>query len=36
LSYGMKVAEIVDHVGDLNEKRSKNSLITYWSIFRHA
>lgn len=32
----MKVAEIVEHVGDLNEKRSKNALITYWSIFRHA
>lgn len=36
LSYGMRVPEILEHVADLNEKRSKRSQITYWSIRRHA
>lgn len=36
LAFGMKSSEIVEHVGDLNERRSKNNQITYWSITRHA
>lgn len=36
LAYGMKVAEIAEHVEDLNQKRPKNSQITYWSVLRHA
>jgi hypothetical protein len=36
LAHGMKAAEIEDLVADLNEKRSKNGRITYWSILRHA
>lgn len=36
LAYGMKIAEIEDLVGDLNEKRGKNNQITYHSIRNHA
>lgn len=36
LAYGMKISEIEDFVEDLNERRPKNSKITYWSILRHA
>lgn len=35
LSYGMKVGEIAEHVQDLNDRRTKNNQITYWSILRH-
>lgn len=36
LAYGMKAPEIEELVADLNERRSKNNQITYWSILRHA
>jgi hypothetical protein len=36
LAYGMKVAEIVEYVEDLNARRAKNNKITYWSVLRHA
>lgn len=36
LAYGMKVSEIAELVEDLNEKRTKNNKITYWSVLRHS
>jgi DNA-binding transcriptional MerR regulator len=36
LAYGMRPGEIEELVQDLNDKRSKNAQITYWSIVRHA
>jgi hypothetical protein len=36
LAYGMKVSEIEGLVEDLNDKRTKNNKITYWSILRHS
>ena len=36
LAYGMKISEIEDFVGDLNERRSKNNQITYYSIRNHS
>lgn len=36
LAYGMKITEIEDLVGDLNEKRGKKNQITYWSLRNHA
>ena len=36
LAYGMRPGEIEELVADLNERRSKNNRITYWSILRHS
>lgn len=36
LAYGMRPAEVVELVADLNERRPKNAKITVWSITRHA
>jgi hypothetical protein len=36
LAFGMRASEVEELVADLNEKRAKNTQITYWSIARHA
>jgi hypothetical protein len=35
LGHGMRPAEIVENLSDINDRRRKNAKIGYWSVFNH-
>lgn len=35
LGYGMRPAEIVENLSDINDRRRKNAQIGYWSVWNH-